>query len=260
MKAKVYDLKGNVVEEIELPPVFDERVREDLIKRAVLSEESKEYQPKGAYRWAGMETSARYVGRKGAYESLKNRGQAMLPREFYGGGVPGRVRRIPYAVGGRRAHPPKPWKKIVEKINKKEWIKAMRSALASVVNAEIVLKRGHKVNPSFIPFIVVDDFESIKKTKEVKAFLEMFFADDLKRAEKGKRVTGVRKRKRGKKYPKSVLIVTLKKLKAGNNIPGVSLKSVEELKVKDLAPGTHAGRLTIFTKSALAKLNELWGG
>ena len=91
MKANVYNLKGEVVEKIELPSLFSEEVREDLIRRAVLSEETKLYQPKGNYRWAGLETSARYRGRKESYATLKNRGQARLPREFFGGGLWGRV-------------------------------------------------------------------------------------------------------------------------------------------------------------------------
>ncbi len=258
MKVKVYDLEGKAVDEVQLPSVFSEEIREDLIRRAVLSDESKEYQPKGSYRWAGLETSAHYVGRKEAFKSLKNRGQAMLPREFFGGGIPGRVRRIPSAVGGRRAHPPKPWKKIVEKINKKEYVKALKSALAATASIDIVKQRGHKVLQS--PIIVVDDLQELTKTKDVYAFLMKFIKEDLERVKKGKkRRTGVRRRKGGVKYPKSALIVVSKEWKAGSNIPGIDVKLVKELKVKDLAPGGHPGRLLIITKSALEEINELWG-
>ena len=67
---------------MDLPsPLFGEAPRDDLIKRAVLSDESKEYQPKGSYRMAGLETSARYVGRKEIFASVKNKGIPHLPHE-----------------------------------------------------------------------------------------------------------------------------------------------------------------------------------
>lgn len=228
-----------------------------MIKRAVLSEESKERQPKGSYRWAGLETSAHYRGRKESFGSLKNRGQAMLPREFFGKGVWGRVRRIPSAVGGRRAHPPKPWKNIIEKINKKEWILALKSALASSINPLFVKKR-HKVSIDS-PVVVKDEFEKIGKTKEVKAFLDKVIKEDLERAKKGKKIkTGIRKKRGSKvvKYPKSALIITVNEVKSAKNIPGIDVKRVEEVKVKDLAPGTQPGRFLIITESALKKLEE----
>ncbi len=256
MKVNVYDLEGKVVEQIELPSFFEEEVREEIIRRAVLSEESKLLQPKGSYRWAGMETSAHYRGRKDSFGSLKNRGQAMLPREFFGKGIWGRVRRIPSAVGGRRAHPPKPWKKIVELINKKEWLKALKSALSSSALLDLV-KKKHKVETS--PIVVVDEFEDLKKTKEVLAFLNKFLAEDLERAKQGKkRKTGVRRKRKSKVviYPKSALIITTKELKAAKNIPGIDAVLVRELEVRHLAPGTNPGRALIITKKALKELEN----
>ena len=257
MKVDVYDIEGKSVGKIELPAVFEYEIRKDLIKRAVLSEESKELQPKGSYRWAGLETSAHYRGRKESFGSLKNRGQAMLPREFYGNGVWGRVRRIPSAVGGRRAHPPKPWKKLVEEINKKEWLKALKSAIAATAD-KVLVKERHKVKIDS-PIVVEDKFEELKKTKEVNKFLEKVIEEDLKRAKEGKkRKTGVRRKRKSQivKYPKSALIITVKKMKAAENIPGIDSTTVDELKVKDLAPGAKPGRFLIITKSALKKLEE----
>lgn len=264
MKVDVYDVNGNVVKELELPSFFSNRVRKDLIKRAVLSEMSRLYQPKGNYRWAGMETSADYVGRKEAYKTLKNRGQARLPREFFGGGIPGRVRRIPSSVGGRRAHPPKPWKKIEEKINKKEWLKAFLSALSSTTSLEMVKERGHRLSLNKVPLVVVDEFESLSKTKDVLSLLQKLVAEDLERAKEGrKRLTGVRRRRKNRAYkqPKSLLIVVSEKnvpvFKAASNIPGVDVVSVKDLKVMHLAPGTHPGRLALFTEKAIQGLSKV---
>ena len=264
MKVNLYSLDGKVVGEVELPPIFEELYRPDLIARAVLAEESRLYQPKGNYRWAGMETSADYVGRKEVYKSLKNRGQSRLPREFFGGGIPGRVRRIPSAVGGRRAHPPKPEKRIEERINKKEWAKALRSALNATTQLRLVRARGHKVGDVTVPFIVVDEIEGVEKVKDLYAILKQLAPEDLERAEKRQRVTGVRRKRKGRAYrvPKSFLIVVsddAKVLKA-DNIPGVDVVPVSKLQVRHLAPGTHAGRLTVFSQKALKALEARMGG
>jgi large subunit ribosomal protein L4e len=263
MKLKVYDLSGKAVDDIQVPDSMLEDVREDLIRRAVLSEESREYQPKGAYRWAGLQTSAQYRGRKEAFASLKNRGQAMLPREFYGGGTAGRVRRIPSSVKGRRAHPPKPEKILVEQMNKKEFAKAMRSAISASLSAKEVKARGHVIGDSY-PVVLADAFESIKKTKDMISVISVFMKGDIERAARGKRVkSGLRKRRAEQtKYPKSALIIASEgssALKAGRNIPGVDTVTPKALKVKNLAPGAKPGRPIIISVKALKELQSIWG-
>ena len=125
MKANVYSLDGKVVKQITLPKAFESDYRKDLIKRAVLSDESKTYQPKGNYIWAGFETSAKYRGRKETYGTLKNMGIPHLPREVLPKGRWGKVKRVPSSVKGHRAHPPKANKGLVEHVNKKEYNKAL---------------------------------------------------------------------------------------------------------------------------------------
>ncbi len=66
---------------------------------------------------------------------------------------------------------------------------------------------------------------------------------------------------RGRRYKKkkSLLIVTSKNsdvLKASRNLPGVDAVEVRNLNVELLAPGGHAGRLVVYTKSALSYLGE----
>ena len=249
MKGSVYSLEGKAVREIDLPPVFDAEKREDLVKRAVLSEESKGYQVKGNYRFAGMETSARYRGRKEDYGTGKNMGIAHRPHEVLPGGRLGKVKRSPSAVKGRRAHPPKTEKKIIEEINKKEYAKALKSALAFTADRETVSKRMSTDIKLSLPLIVDNSLEGLKKTKEVLAVLKSLNMMPL--VEKA--------RKNGTKSP---LIVVSEGdiLKSASNVPGVDVVKVEELKVKHLAPGTHPGRITIFTEKSLAALAERVGG
>jgi hypothetical protein len=88
MKASVYSIEGKVLRQIDLPAVFGTPHREDLVKRAVLSEESMLYQPKGNYKWAGLNTSARYRGRKEDFGAVKNKGIPHLPHEVLPKGGP----------------------------------------------------------------------------------------------------------------------------------------------------------------------------
>ncbi|MDI6847471.1 MAG: 50S ribosomal protein L4, partial [Candidatus Bathyarchaeia archaeon] len=77
------------------------------------------------------------------------------------------------------------------------------------------------------------------------------------RAGKGKR--------RGRKIKQAVgpLIVVAENrgvIKAARNVPGVDIVTVDNLNAEILAPGTHPGRLTIWTSSAIERLNELYSG
>lgn len=261
MKVPIYSLDGKELKEITLPIQFEEAYREDLIRRAVLSEESKEKQPKGSYVFAGMETSAKYRGEKDAYGSLKNRGQAMLPREIRPEGGWGKVRKIPSAVKGRRAHPPKVAKKIEEKMNKKEYKKALRSALSSSSDFDVVKKR-FETKKKKLPIVLENRFEELKRSKEILSVLEKLELGELvvEAKNKKRRKTGLKKRRKKKirKTPRYLLIVTGGKSnsKSGNNLPGVDLVKVSELKVKHLVPGAFAGRVTIYTENALKEIGE----
>ncbi len=262
MKANVFSLDGKTSKEVELPEAFSYEHREDLIKRAVLSEESRLYQPKGAYRFAGLETSAKYRGRKEQFGAVKNKGIPHLPHEVLPKGQLGKVKRVPHAVKGRRAHPPKPQTVLVEKMNEKEYVLAMWSALSSTANKALVIKRSG-IDVLAAPFVVDNSFEKLNKTKQVLELLDSLKLTKLveKSKEKSKAVSGVRHRSVRTKTPKGALFVVgddCFALKAGRNIPGVNVVTAKNLKVRFLAPGTHAGRVTIYTESALAKISELY--
>jgi len=252
--AKVVDLSGNVIKEITLPPVFMEEYRPDLIKRAVLALQSNRFQPKGSDPLAGRRTSAESWG--------VGRGVSRIPR-IKGGS---RAARAPQAVGGRRVHPPNPKKVLIEKINKKEKRKAVRSAIAATMNPELVRKRGHRFGSEVgLPIIIEDSFAHLEKTSEVGEVLKSVGVwEDIIRARERKIRAG-RGKMRGRRYKskKSILIVIsgdegveggTKIKKAAKNLPGVDVSPVGELNAELLAPGTHPGRLTVWTESSLSKL------
>ena len=259
MKAQVYSIDGKAGKEVTLPAQFESDVRYDLISRAAISDQTKRYQPKGNDPRAGMETSARYKGRKEDFGSGKNKGTAIRPREILPKGRLGKVKRIPSAVKGRRAHPPHVNKIIIEQINKKEYRVALRSAIAATASKVAVESRGHKVSVA-LPIVMSNEFESLARTKLVSATLSKIIGADLERATRSKLRTGVRKRKGGKVYPKSAIIAVSKDapiLKSGRNIAGVDVVKVSDLTVEMLAPGAKAGRLAIYTEAALAEIAKL---
>ncbi len=262
MKAKLFASDGKEKGEVELPTIFDSPVREDLIRRAFLAIMSHERQPYGADPLAGLRSSAHYHGRRHTRWTMMNREMARLPR-IHGkvGYLLWRVRVVPHAVKGRKAHPPKAEKSFWQKINRKERIAAIRSAIAATARIELVRARGHRAE--FAPVIVEDSFQETGKTSSIARFLESIgLAQELERARE-KKVRAGKGKMRGRRYRRKkgplIVVESGKVLKAARNIPGVEAVMARNLNVKLLAPGGVPGRLTIFTESALKTIQELWG-
>jgi large subunit ribosomal protein L4e len=251
--AKILDLSGSAVGEIELPSVFFEDYRPDLIKKAVLAAQANRRHPYGTTLYAGMQTSATGWG--------SGRGASHIPRIVNGS----RAARVPHARGGRRAHPPKPEKDFSEKMNKKEKQMAVRSAIAATCNEDLVITRGHIFMTEELPIVADNAFENLSKTKDVVSFFETIGVyEDVMRAKLGRNIRAGRGKMRGRKYKnrKSLLVVTgndASVARAARNLSGVDITDVANLNAELLAPGTHAGRLTVWTKSAIEQLAQKEG-
>lgn len=265
MKAIIFDVQGNQKGEIELPKVFNTDFRPDVIKRAVLAIQSHKRQPYGADKLAGKRTSAHYHGVREGPGHMMNTERARMARIH--GGPPNlqlTPRFVPQARKGREAHPPKAEKIWYEKINNKEKVLAIKSAIAATALREIVLKRGHFVSDAKLPIVVDDSLQELKKAKSVEEFLNKIgLGKELERS-KIKKVRAGKGKRRGRKYTKkkSILFVISENKgfsKAAKNISGVDICLATNLNAELLAPGTHAGRLTIFTESAIRKLGEIYG-
>lgn len=246
MQAIVHDLDGDDAGTVELPDVFGTPFRPDLIRRAVHAAQANRTQAYGADEYAGMRTPAESFG--------SGRGMAHVPREA------GRGRRVPQTVGGRPAHPPKADTDRSKDLNDKERKQAVRSAIAATADATLVRDRGHVFDDDVeLPLVVSDQFEALKKTQAAVSALEALGVHaDVERADT-RTVKAGRGPTRGRRYkrPTSVLIVTGESpSRAARNLPGVDVTTGREVNAEDLAPGTHPGRLTLWTEHALTEVAD----
>ncbi len=254
MSVPVYSIENDVAGEVELPKIFDTPYRPDVIKKAVIAQQSHGFQPQGRDPMAGKRTTAESWG--------TGRGMSRVPR------LKGSSRAAfgVSIVGGHQAFPPTSEKKIRKEINKKERRLAIRSGIAATAKREIVAGRGHFIDSvGQLPLILEDEVSSLTKTRDVKElFVKIGVWSDVERADRKKIRAGRGKtRGRKKKVGKGPLIVIAEDLgivKAASNLPGVDVVKVEDLNADLLAPGAHPGRLVVWTESAFKSLDEVWGG
>ncbi|MFB6146701.1 MAG: 50S ribosomal protein L4 [Halobacteriaceae archaeon] len=244
----VYDLDGAETETLSLPDVFGERVRPDLIKRAVVAAQANRKQDYGADEYAGLRTPAESFG--------SGRGLAHVPRQD------NRARRVPQTVGGRAAHPPETEKDRTQDINDRERKQALRSAVAATADSDLVADRGHEFDPDLsFPVVVSDEFEDLAKTREAVEVCEALGVhEDIQRADDTTVPAGQgTTRGRSTQRPTSVLFVTSSDAgpsRAARNLAGADVATGREVNAEDLAPGTHPGRLTVWTESAVQEVAQ----
>ncbi len=262
MKLDILDVSRNKVGEINLPVQFNEEVRPDLMKRAVLVLHSNKRQPYGAMKEAGKRSSSTLSKRRRRYRGSYGFGISRTPRKI----LSRRGTRMywvgafsPNTVGGRRAHPPKAEKIMQKKINKKERKRAIRIGISATIISDLVKKKGH-ITPENYPFVLDKKFQDLSKTKEVIGALKAFgLEDELNRVDK-RNIRAGKGKTRGRKYriKNGPLIVVSKECsitKSANNIPGIDVANVRDLNV-ELLGGEVPGRLTLWTSSALEILEK----
>ncbi|MGA2680258.1 MAG: 50S ribosomal protein L4 [Candidatus Bathyarchaeia archaeon] len=252
--AKIFDLQGESTGSITLPNVFSTPLRPDVIKRAVLAIQSSRLQPQGRDPMAGKRTSAESRGTGSA--------TARVPR-IKGGS--GRAAFAPSTVKGRQPHPPRAEKKILKSIPKKEAKLALFSAIAATAQKDTVASRGHRIEAvSAIPLIVDNAIEGLTKAKEVEEVLtKLGVLSDITRVRDSRKIRAGKGKHRGRKMKQAVgpLIVVVDNkglVNAANNVPGVQVTTVTNLNTEMLAPGTHPGRLTLWTNGAIESLDKLY--
>lgn len=260
MKIAIIGIDGKKSKEMNLPIQFKEEFRPDIIKKAVLVQQSHSVQPYGVKPTAGLKQTFWISKRRHDYKTTYGRGQSRTPRKvlsrrglnfYYVGAF------APNTVGGRTAHPPRAEKIYDLKINIKERRKAIRSAIAATMNKVLVKKRGHLAES----VVIENKIEDLKKTKEAYDLLKIIGMEkELERIAQ-KKIRAGKGKNRGRPYrkKKGPLFVVSKKcslLNAARNIQGVDICTVKQLNVELLAPGTDAGRLTIWSDKALEIMDK----
>ncbi|MEM2145510.1 MAG: 50S ribosomal protein L4, partial [Candidatus Jordarchaeaceae archaeon] len=169
----------------------------------------------------------------------------------------------PMTVGGRRAHPPKVDKITHEKINKKERIFAILSAISATASFNTVSYRGHLLSAiPQLPLIVSNDLEKVSTAKEFKEVaISLGLWNDIERVKNKIKIRAGKGKIRGRRYKigKGPLIVVsdhIPLIYATKNFPGVEVIRACDLSVMHLAPGGIPGRLTVWTQAAIEVLRK----
>ena len=260
IRVQVYDLEGNAKSKIDLPNVFETAVRPDLVKKAVLAQQSHRLQRQGRDPMAGKRTSAITMGTGHHLSRVPRVKGGRYPKAQQGAFAPS-------TVGGRTTHAPSATKRIYHKINQKERLLSIRSAIAATSNKELVASRGHVIEGvASVPLVVVDEVETIAKTSEARALLDKLgLLPELERVERSRKIRAGKGTSRGRRWrqgvgPLFVMSDDKAARKIFGNLPGVDVVCVERLSAEALAPGAVVGRLTVWSSSAVKRVSSLFGG
>jgi large subunit ribosomal protein L4e len=258
MKLVVLNKEGKKVKEMDTK-LFEEPVRIDIISKVLEAEKLK--QPFANKFRAGMDRSAsgNVRHRRHVWKSHYGRGMSRIPRmtmsrrgtQFNWVGA-----IVPFARGGRRAHPPKGSTGLV-KINRKEAIKALLSSLSYVSDSKELIKkyaRIEKVNEDF-PLVVENKFLELK-TKDFLESLKKILGDLYSVAIQEKSIRAGKGKMRGRKYKQNAGLLFVVGDEENKNVNGIDIVKVNELSVSDLASG--GARLTLFSEKAIEELGNIF--
>jgi large subunit ribosomal protein L4e len=265
MKVDIHTITGGRKTKIDLPSQFNEELRPDLIKDAVLAIQSNSRQPYGADPLAGTRQGEATPKRRRKYRTTYGHGVSRIKRKIMSRnglrfGWVGAF--VASAVGGRRAFPPSAQKINIKKLNKKQRRFAIRSAISATCSKELVLSRGHRADKLVeFPLILEDKVEKMSKTKDVISLLnKLNLKEELSRISARKVRPGISKM-RGRKYkirkgPLFVVSDACPLEKAAKNIPGIDIVRVKNLNAENLAPGTQPGRLVLWSEDAVKQIEK----
>ncbi|PNS16479.1 hypothetical protein CAC42_213 [Sphaceloma murrayae] len=248
-----------------LPNVFRAPIRQDIVQSVHTGMAKNKRQPYAVSEKAGHQTSAESWG--------TGRAVARIPR-VSGGGThrAGQAAFGNQCRSGRMFAPTKVWRKWHQKLNLGQKRFATASALAASSSAALLLARGHRIsNVPEVPLVVASSAFSgaaIAKTSSAVALLNAVGAgpdvEKVKNSRKLRAGKGKLRNRRHKQRRGPLVVYNPEEdgrelIKAFRNIPGVETSSVYALNLLQLAPGGHLGRFIIWTSSAFAALDKVYG-
>ena len=258
MKSTIYTLKAEKKGEISLPELFNTKIREDIVAKYFEASKLALMHPYSNYIEAGKRHSASGTisHKRHDWKGHYGRGISRAPRktmrrrgtQFFWVGA-----EVSGARGGRRAHPPR-INKHQRKINKKEILIAMHSALASTANEKHIKKRYSTLNKLNIKFpLIIESSQELSstKTKEFISLLKKLLGETFVLALKKKSIRAGKGKFRGRRYKSNAGILLIASKNEKIKMKGIDIKQTNALKISDLYP---LGRLSIFTEKALEEL------
>ena len=168
--------------------------------------------------------------------------------------------------------PTKIWRKWHQKINLGQKRFATVSALAASSVPALLLARGHKISTvPEVPLVISSEAfsgASLGKTSAALGLLNTVGAGaDVEKVRNSRKMRAGKGKMRGRRFRqrRGPLVVYNpnvdgKQIVTGfRNIPGVETSSVYALNLLQLAPGGHLGRFIVWTSSAFAALDQIYG-
>ncbi|CAF9915193.1 hypothetical protein IMSHALPRED_002370 [Imshaugia aleurites] len=248
-----------------LPAVFKAPIRPDIVQTVHAGMAKNKRQPYAVSEKAGHQTSAESWG--------TGRAVARIPR-VSGGGThrAGQAAFGNMCRSGRMFAPTKVWRKWHQKINLGQKRFATASALAASSVPSLLLARGHQISTvPEVPLVVASKaFEgaAIAKTSAaIKLLIAVGAGPDVSKVRASRKLRAGKGKLRGRRHRqrRGPLVVYhpdedgKELVRAFRNIPGVETSSVFALNLLQLAPGGHLGRFIVWTSSAFAALDEIYG-
>ena len=258
MKTKLFDGKGKEKGTIELPKNFNTKIRKDILSKVFEAEKIK--RPTGAKMGAGAQYSASGIlrHRRSVWKTTYGKGISRVPRKIMsrsGASFNWIGATVASTRGGRRAHPPKAKENQFKKINKKEFLIAINSALSGTIDNKSLSEKYKKdIKDSCFVF----DSEFLKsKSKEFFSIIRNIFGEELKdNLLQKKNVRPGKGKSRGRKYKKNAGLLFVVGSEEKMNRKGIDVVKVSDLLLSDLAPNGKPGRLTCYTEKAIKEIGE----
>ena len=262
MKADIFNSEGKKTKEIELPKVFTDRIREDIV--AKILEGKKIKQPYAPTPLAGHQHSAAGIlsHRRHVWKSDRGKGLSRLPRKIMsrrGSQFNWEGATAPHARGGHRAHPPKILHMLNrKKFNKKEMGLALKSSLAATANKSRVSKKYARIEEKDIkelPFIIEGKILGLKTKEFLNAVKNILGEKLFQIATRKKSVRAGVGKLRGRKYKQNLGLLVVVGIKEKLKSKVFDSVNVGNLGVVDLAKG-GLGRLVVYTEEAIREIGE----
>jgi large subunit ribosomal protein L4e len=256
MKAKLYDKNGKVKGDVNLPKCFDARIRADILLKVFETQKGSFTQAYGAKEGAGAQYSASGIIKKKRHDwkASYGKGISRVPRKVmsrHGASFNWIGATVSNTRGGRRPHAPRSGKNLFKKVNKKELLIALKSALIGTLDSlSLEKKYGRKMN---VGGVFGNDILDVK-TKDFVLAMKNVFGESYDSVLKHKSIRAGIGKMRGRKYKSNAGLLFVIGNEEDMKRKGIEVVRVGDLTVKDLAPNGVVGRLVCYSEKAVEEI------